>query len=337
MSLVVLETFIRQYIEAQPVPHADFSWHGGEPTMLGLDFFRRVVALQKKYAPPGFNINNVLQTNGTLLNSAWCRFFKEQQFLIGLSVDGPPEMHNTYRKTKCNSTNYEGTVRAVQLLRQYEVDFNVLCCVHAANADHPLQVYRYLRDHLGVRFLQFIPVVEPSSTINQPGPHSVCGKKYGQFLKTVFDEWVSCDVGHVFVQIFDMALGVWSGYPASLCVFSRTCGRALALEHNGDLYACDHYVDEQHSLGNILELSLVRMVESNKQQQFGKQKETTLAPDCLSCPVRFVCHGACPKDRRPVEGADYNLNILCEGYQDFFTHISRPMQQMAGYLRDYDH
>jgi uncharacterized protein len=329
----LLADFTRQMIEAQPLPQVDFTWQGGEPTLIGLDFFKEAVRLQQAMAPPGMQINNAIQTNGTQLNPAWCRFFKENHFLVGLSLDGPPDLHNAFRRNASGRDHFEAVMRAVRLLKQFQVDFNILCCVHAANIQHPLNVYRFLRDTVGAQFIQFIPIIQrqldaQNLETDAITPRSVRGAAYGEFLIQIFDDWVRHDVGRVFVQIFDVALGVWYGQPAGLCVFSETCGRALVLEHNGDLYSCDHFVNPDHLLGNITQTPLVDLVKSDQQAAFGARKHTDLPPTCINCKVRFICQGGCPKNRDPS-----GLNCLCEGYQAFFAHIEEPMQAMCELLR----
>ncbi len=333
MSRDLLADFTRQMIEAQPVPQVDFTWQGGEPTLMGLDFFKEAVRLQQTMAPTGMQINNAIQTNGTQLNPAWCRFFKENHFLVGLSLDGPPDLHNAYRRSASGREHFDAVMRAVRLLKQFEVDFNILCCVHAANVQHPLNVYHFLRDSIGAQFIQFIPIIQRqlnarNHETSSISPRSVTGADYGEFLIQIFDEWVRHDVGQVFVQIFDVALGVWYGQPAGLCVFSETCGRALVLEHNGDLYSCDHFVNPDHLLGNITQTPLVDLVDSDQQTAFGARKHEDLPLTCINCKVRFICQGGCPKNRDPS-----GLNRLCEGYQAFFSHIEDPMQAMCGLLR----
>ena len=339
MSDEVLETYIQKYIEAQRVPQVTFAWQGGEPTLMGLDFYRRVVELQKKYRRPGMEIHNSLQTNGWQLDDEWAGFFRQHNFLIGVSLDGPPALHDAYRVDKGGRPTHARVMRGIEVLREHGVDYNILCCVHAANADHPLEVYHYLRDEAGGQFLQFIPIVE---RVNKTGfqegyrvtRRSVIGHKYGAFLIAIFDEWVRLDVGKVFVQIFDVALGVWSGHRAGLCVFEETCGLSLALEHNGDLYSCDHFVEPRHFLGNIMEQDLLPLVGSEKQVQFGLAKRDTLPRYCRECEVRFVCNGGCPKDRiRKTPDGEPGLNYLCEGYKAFFTHIDEPMKIMSTLLR----
>lgn len=339
MSEKLLEALTRQAIAAQPVPEVIFGWQGGEPTLLPLDFFQRAMALQRQYRRPGMRIVNTLQTNGTLLDDSWCRFFRTYDFLVGLSLDGPRQMHDAYRVDKGGRPTFSRVMRGLSLLQQYKVEYNVLTCIHAANAPHPLEVYRFLRDEVGARFIQFIPIVNPNRELGT-GPtggvtaSSVGARQYGEFLIAIFDEWVRRDVGRVFVQIFDVALAAWLGQPPGLCVFETTCGRALVLEHNGDLYACDHFVDPQHRLGNILEIPLVDMVDSARQRQFGLAKRDRLPPRCLECDVRFVCNGGCPKNRiLSTPGDERQHNYLCEGYQTFFAHIEGPMRFMAAELR----
>ncbi|MBI5305284.1 MAG: anaerobic sulfatase maturase [Chloroflexi bacterium] len=340
MSDALLEDYTRQYIQAQRVPEATFAWQGGEPTLMGLDFFRRAVELQKQYAKPEMTIHNALQTNATTLDDEWCKFFRENDFLLGVSLDGPCELHDAYRVDKGGAPTFDRVMRGIELLKQYRVEFNILTTVHAANAEHPLQVYRFLRDEVKTHFIQFIPIVErDNATGFQEGDEvtarSVTGKQYGNFLIAIFDEWVRRDVGRVFVQLFDVALGVWSGHPASLCIFADTCGSALAMEHNGDLFACDHFVEPRFKLGKLSETRLIEMVASPQQRQFGLDKQDTLPRYCRECSVRFICNGGCPKDRvlKTPEG-EPGLNYLCEGFKAFFTHIDQPMKTMAQLLRE---
>lgn len=340
MNNNTLEEFIHQYINAQQVPEVTFGWQGGEPTLMGLDFFKRAVRLQKKYARPGMQIYNTLQTNGTLLNDEWGKFFYENSFLIGLSLDGPPQLHNTYRVDKEGNSTFDRVMKGLDVLKRYNVEFNILTCVHAANAEHPLDVYRFLRDKVGTKFIQFIPIVERDNDTgfqegNKITSRSVTGKQYGKFLITIFNEWVRQDVGHVFVQIFDIALGAWVGMPASLCIFTPACGTALAMEHNGDLYACDHFVEPKHKRGNFLDASIVKLVGSQEQVTFGQNKYNLLPTYCRECQVRFVCNGGCPKNRvLSTRDGEPGLNYLCEGYKAFFTHIDPYMQFMAEQLRN---
>jgi len=339
MSDELLEEFTCQYIEAQRVPEVTFGWQGGEPLLMGLDFFRRAVELQELYHRPGRRVINALQTNGVFLDGEWCRFFREHNFLVGLSLDGPRELHDAYRVDKGSNPTFDRVMSSVALLKKYGVEFNILTTIHAANADHPLEVYRFLRDEVGTQFIQFIPIVErDNDTGFQEGERvserSVTGRRYGDFLIAVFDEWVRRDVGHVFVQIFDMALAAWMGQRQGLCVFQESCGLALVLEHNGDLYACDHFVEPRHRLGNIQETPLVEMVGSEQQRQFGLAKRDTLPHYCRDCEVRFICNGGCPKNRvLRTPDSEPELNYLCAGYKAFFTHIDQPMRIMAAELR----
>ncbi len=339
MSPELLESYTRQYIEAQRVPEVTFAWQGGEPTLMGLDFFRLAVELQQKYRKPGMRILNALQTNGTTLDDEWCRFFHKHNFLIGISLDGPREIHNVYRHDKGGKPTFDRVMRGVELMKKHGVEFNILCTVHAANADHPLEVYRFFRDEVGAQFIQFIPIVErDNETGFQEGDkvteRSVTGRQYGDFLIAIFDEWVRRDVGRMFVQIFDVSLAAWAGMRPGLCVFEETCGTALVMEHNGDLFTCDHFVEPRHKLGNIQDIPLIEMVGSEKQRTFGLDKRDRLPRYCRACEVRFICNGGCPKNRllRTPDG-EPGLNYLCEGYKAFFTHIDRPMRIMAAELR----
>jgi len=339
MSDETLETYTRQYIQSQRAPEVNFAWQGGEPTLMGLDFFRKAVTYQKKYARPGMRIENALQTNGTLLDDAWCQFFAENRFLIGISLDGPREAHDLYRRDKGRSPTFERVLRSIELLKSHKVDFNILTCVSAANVHQPLEVYRFLRDEIGAEFIQFIPIVErENETGFQEGtaltPRSITGRQYGDFLIAIFDEWVRRDVGKVFVQMFDTALGRWLGAPGGLCVFQETCGLALALEHNGDLYSCDHFVEPRYRLGNIFETPMSELVGSEQQRAFGLDKKSSLPRYCRECPVLFACNGGCPKDRTDfTPDGEAGLNHLCAGFKAFFTHVDQPMRVMAGLLR----
>jgi len=338
MNYAMLENFTRQYITGQDTQELIFTWQGGEPTLMGLDFFRKAVSLQKKYTKPGMKIQNALQTNATLIDDDWCKFFKENGFLIGVSLDGPEPLHNAYRHDKTGSGTFISVMAGVNLLKKHAVDFNILTCVHAANAEYPMEVYRFLRDEVCARYLQFIPIVERQNDSGfQEGyrvtKRSVKGEQYGRFLNNIFDEWVIEDVGRVFVQIFDVVLGAWIGYPPNLCIFSPTCGNALVIEHDGSLYSCDHYVEPNYLLGNIEE-GLSELVFSPQQTQFGFDKNDTLPGYCRECKVRFICNGGCPKNRirRTPEGEE-GLNYLCAGYKLFFTHTEKPMKVMVDLLQ----
>jgi uncharacterized protein len=338
MSDALLEHYTRQHIAAHDAPEVTFAWQGGEPTLMGLEFFRHAVELQQKYRKPGTRIVNTIQTNATTLNAEWCQFFHEQKFLVGISLDGPRTLHDVYRVDKGGSPTFDRVMAGVALAKQHRVEFNMLTTVNAANGDHGLEVYRFLRDEVSARFIQFIPIVErDNATGYQEGERvtsrSVTGEQYGRFLIAVFDEWVRHDVGRVFVQLFDISLGVWLGEPSSLCVFAETCGSALALEHNGDLFSCDHFVEPRHRLGNVAETPLAELVNSPQQRQFGLNKRDTLPRYCRQCQVRFICNGGCPKDRflTTPEG-EPGLNYLCGGFKAFFTHVDRPMRVMASLI-----
>ena len=335
MSDAVLDSFTRQYIQAQRVPEVTFAWQGGEPTLMGLEFFERAVSLQQKYCPPEMKISNSFQTNATLIDDDWARFFRKNNFLLGVSLDGPAELHDLYRRDKGNQPTHIRVLAGIEQLKHRGVQFNILACVNDQTAQRPLEVYRYFRDEIGAQFIQFIPIVEVEDAgAGKAGARSVTGRAYGHFLKAIFDEWVRRDVGRVYVQLFDTALGIWSGQPAGLCAFAPTCGAGLALEHTGDLYACDHYVTQHYHLGNILETPLVDLVASPHQVQFGQDKKTTLPKQCWECPVLFACRGACPKDRiLTTPQGEPGLNYLCDGYKAFFTHIDAPMRRMIQLLR----
>jgi len=342
MTDEVLERYIRQQLESQSGPEATIAWQGGEPTLMGLDFFRRSAELVQRHRRPGQSVQYTIQTNGTLLDEEWCRFFHENKYLVGLSLDGPRELHDVYRVDKGGHPTFDKVLRAARLMQQHQVDFNVLCTVHAKNAGHPLEVYRFFRDELGTRHIQVIPIVErvnsdgrtrfqEGSTVTE---RSVTAEQWGRFLITIFDEWVGRDVGTVFVQMFDAALASWVGAPPALCIFAETCGDALALEHTGDLYSCDHFVEPNHLLGNIAETPLAELVGSAKQRAFGAAKRDTLPRYCRECPVRFACHGECPKNRFILTpDGEPGLNYLCAGYKAFFTHVDKPMRIMADLLR----
>jgi uncharacterized protein len=335
----VLETYLRQYIQAQRGPEVDIAWQGGEPTLMGLEFFQRAVELAEQFKRPGQTVRYSMQTNGVLLNADWCRFFRDNRFLIGLSLDGPRALHDAYRVDKGGHGSFDKVMRAARLLQEHQADFNILTTVHAANADYPLEVYRFLRDEVGTQFIQFIPIVERANATgfqegNTVTERSVAAEQFGRFLMTIFDEWVRRDVGQVFVQTFDVALGNWLGAPPSLCIFSPTCGNALALEHTGDLYSCDHFVEPNYLLGNIKDKPMIELVASDQQRQFGRDKQETLPRYCRECEVRFACHGECPKNRFiETPDGEPGLNYLCAGYKAFFNHIDRPMRIMAQLIR----
>ena len=339
MSDEVHESYIRQLLEAHQVPQVTIAWQGGEPTLMGLDFFRRSVELQKKYAKPGTRIENTFQTNGILLNDEWCQFFHENNFLIGLSLDGPKELHDAYRKDKGGHGTFERVVAAARLLQKHKVEFNILCTVNRKNAEHPLDVYRFFRDELGAHYIQFIPIVERDNETgyqegNKVTDRSVQPEQFGRFLIQIFDEWVKKDVGDTFVLNFDGALAGWLGMAGTVCIFGPTCGLGMALEHNGDLYSCDHFVEPDYYLGNILKTPMIDLVGSEKQRRFGQDKKDSLPRYCRECEVLHICNGECPKNRF-LETADGEpgLNYLCAGYRAFFKHADKPMRIMADLLR----
>jgi uncharacterized protein len=347
MSDAVLDRFIQEYFAASPFPEVTFAWQGGEPTLMGIPFFRRVVELQQKHRPRGTRVVNALQTNGILLDEAWCDFLREAGFLVGLSIDGPEHLHDRYRVDHTGKPTFARVMRALGLLQRHGVEFNTLTVVHRENGQQPLEVYRFLKEQ-GSHFPQFIPLVERVSddgSLVPPGqiatgrsapvsPWSVRPEDYGSFLCAIFDEWVTHDVGRIHIQIFEVQLAIRLGLPASLCLFAPTCGRGLALEHNGDVYACDHYVYPEYLRGNLLRESLRDCVSLPAQREFGRMKRDALPSHCRECDVRFACHGECPK-RRFVATPDGEpgLNYLCPAYQRFFRHIDSPMRAMADLVR----
>lgn len=360
MSESLLERFIRHYIGSQSEGFVNFSWQGGEPTLLGLDFFRNVVRLEKMYCPPIKQISNDLQTNGTLLDEEWCKFLRENRFLVGLSIDGPEELHNEYRLDKQGRGTFEKVFSAGKLMQEHGVEFNTLSVVNRNNSKKPLEVYKFLRDELGSKYMQFIPIVEPKEFASvapqhwgkekmsmsgdektRPGNNgsivtdwSVEAEDYGDFLCAIFDEWVRNDVGEVFVPLFDCALGLWMGMPSSACYFADTCGKALAFEHDGSVYSCDHYVYPEYRLGNIKETPLAQMLYSERQVKFGLDKTDSLPKYCKECEVKFACNGECPKNRFILTpDGEPGLNYLCSGLRKYFNHIDPVMRLMAKELK----
>lgn len=332
MDDAVLESYIRQTLEGQQVPSATIAWQGGEPTLMGLDFFKRSIAVEEKYARPEMRVEHTIQTNGTLLDDDWCRFFHKNNFLVGLSLDGPREMHDANRVDRDGKPTFDRVVHAARLLQKHDVEFNILATINAANETHPLEVYRFFRDELEARYLQFIPIVErnPDGTVNE---RSVEPIQFGRFLIDIFDEWIRGDVGKMFVINIDGPLANWLGTP-SACIFRPTCGQGMALERNGDLYSCDHFVTPEDFLGNILETPLVELVSSEKQQKFGQDKWDSLPRYCRECEFLFACNGECPKNRfMETPDGEPGLNYLCEGYKTFYRHVDRPMKMMATLLK----
>lgn len=325
MSEATLEAFIRSHIEAQPGDDVQFAWQGGEPTLCGLDFFRRVVELQQQFAG-GKRIYNAFQTNGILVTDAWCRFFKTHGWLVGVSLDGPPEMHDQHRVSRSGKPTHDHVLRAINRLKAHGVEFNLLVVVNRHNCTQPQAMYRYLRE-LGTPFLQFIPLLELNET-HQPDDYSVSARAWGTFLRGVFDVWVREDIGRIFVQLFDSTLGVWNGFSSQMCAMSETCGHAFALESNGDVYQCDHYVYPAYRLGNIHHASLSVINASEAADAFGRHKRASLPDDCRTCPVLRLCNGDCPK-HRDASGK----SALCEGYQSFFQYTSPYMKVMRDLIR----
>lgn len=349
--------YIRQLLEAHTgAPEVIVAWQGGEPTIMGLDFFRRSIELQREYAKPGQRILNTLQTNGTLLDDEWGVFLKEHGFLVGISIDGPREIHDTFRVSKGGKPTFDRVIRGLDVLKRHGVDWNVLTTLHAANGDQGTRVYRFLRDELGAEYMQFIPIIERATAetieladagwgghvegrplYTQTGElvtgRSIGGEQYGRFMIEVFEEWVRRDIGRVYVQMFDTALANWVGEPPGMCIHAETCGHQLALEHNGDLYCCDHFVEPDHLLGNIAQTPMRELLRSPAQVRFGQDKHDTLTEYCRDCDVRFACHGGCPKDRFATSPyGESGQNYLCAGYEAFFHHVDRPMRAMAALL-----
>ena len=336
MSDALLRSYLTQLLDAHRDPEVTVAWQGGEPTMMGLPFFRRAVEIVAEVARPGQRIEHTIQTNATLLDDEWARFFVENDFLVGVSIDGPAALHDAYRVDKGGKPTFDRVVRGLRHLQDRGVRWNALTTVNRANEEHGGEVYRFLRDDLGADYIQFIPVVEreDQGRAGTATPWSVTAHGYGRFLIEAFDAWVRRDVGKVYVQMFDSTLASFVDVPGSMCVHAETCGTALALEHTGDLYSCDHFVDPDHLLGNIQERPLLELVSSPEQVAFGRAKRDGLPRQCRDCRVRFACHGGCPKDRfaRTADG-DPGLNYLCPSYLAFFAHVDRPMRVMAAALR----
>ena len=341
MSDETLETFIRQYIEAQTQPQVLFTWHGGEPLMRPLSFYRKVLQLQRRYAG-GRLIDNCLQTNGTLLTDEWCSFFREHNWLIGISIDGPQELHDKYRRARGGQPSFHKVMHGIRLLQKHGVEWNVMGVVNSFNADCPLDVYHFYKS-IGARYIQFTPIVErllphpdgrhlASVADTSPAPlasFSVSPRQYADFVCRLFDEWVRHDVGEIFVQLFDAALARWMGLAPGICSMAETCGHAAVIEHNGDVYSCDHFVFPEYLLGNIHHDSLTAMMYSARQQAFGEAKHNAVPPECHACEWNFVCNGGCPKDRF-LTTADGNshLNYLCDAYRKIFSHMAPYMDFM---------
>jgi uncharacterized protein len=346
MSDAVMDRYVRQTVRsAQPA----IAWQGGEPTLMGLDFFRRVMAAEQKHMQPGMVVENTLQTNGVLIDEDWCRFLHDNRFLVGISLDGPAHLHDAYRKDKAGNPTFDKVIAAIRLMQTHQVEFNILCTVNAANSPYPLEVYRFFRDELGARYIQLIPIVEKAggrsafaeATADKGAgvgveitDRSVQPDQYGRFLNGIFDEWVKRDVGTVFVPFFDAVLASYVNGESSVCVLRPTCGDAMVLEHNGDVYSCDHFVEPEHLLGNITRTHLAELANSPQQRAFGQAKTATLPRQCRECRWRFTCHGECPKNRvLTTSDGEPGLNWLCAGLMAFFEHTEQPMKEMAGLLK----
>ena len=340
----MLDKFIREYIEAQTSPDVLFCWHGGETLMRPISFYRRAIELQRKYAR-GRRIDNTIQTNATMLTDEWCEFFRENNFLVGVSIDGPQEFHDEYRRTATGKPTFHKVMQGIRLLNKHNVEWNALAVVNDFNADYPLEFYNFFKE-IGCHYIQFTPIVERRIERNDglslaPGMEeggelvdfSVTPEQWGKFLCTIFDEWVRHDVGTYFIQIFDATLANWASVQPGLCSLAKECGHAGVMEFNGDVYSCDHFVYPEHLLGNINEKTITEMMYGEKQREFAKLKHELLPQQCRECPVEFACHGECPKNRftRDKYG-NPGLNYLCKGYRQFFEHVKPYMDFMKGEL-----
>ena len=332
MSREVLESYVSSFIAASPGPLVHFGWHGGEPTLAGIEFYRQVVELQDRYLPAGWRCLNNIQTNGTLLNERWCAFLAEHHFAVGLSIDGPAFLHDAFRPDRHGRPTHERAMKGLRLLRSAGIEPDVLCTLNALTAAHPREVYRFFVDQ-EVNWVQFLPVVERAPGGGVSG-RSVTPEAMGEFLCTVFDEWVRHDVERIGVQNFLECFLVVSGKPANLCVMARTCGQVLAMEHDGSVYSCDHFVDVGHRLGEVTGDGLATLLASPEQLAFGKAKDDTLPAYCRACPVGFLCHGGCPKDRfATTADGEAGLNYLCAGYRRFYSHLLPHLARMAALAR----
>lgn len=341
MSDELLERFIQEYIESQTIPQVMFTWHGGETLMRPLSFYKRAVELQKQYGQ-GRQIDNSIQTNGTLLTDEWCEFFRDNNFLVGISIDGPQDFHDEYRRNKMGAPSFHKVMQGINLLKKHGVQYNCMAVVNDYNADYPLEFYNFFKE-IGCEFLQFAPIVErlkddrSSPTLlasakdkeAELAPFSVSPKQWGNFLCTIFDEWVRKDVGKLFIQIFDSTLANWVGEQPGVCTMAKTCGHAGVMEFNGDVYSCDHFVFPEYKLGNIYKDPLASMMYSDKQLKFGADKFDKLPKQCKECNVLFACNGECPKNRFTYDKyGEYGLNYLCEGFYQFFNHVAPYMDFM---------
>lgn len=341
MSDEMLEQFTREYIEAQTMNQVLFTWHGGEPLLRSIDFYRKALSLQQKYAG-GRRIDNVIQTNGTLLTDEWCEFFAQNHWLVGISIDGPQPDHDHYRLTAAGKPSWKKVMQGIKLLKKHGVEWNAMAVVNAYNANHPLEFYRFFKEN-GCQFLQFTPIVE-RLTRHEDGrtlasladkdeislsEASVAPEQWGNFLRAIFDEWVRKDVGKIFVEIFDCTLANWMGVSPGICAYSKECGHAGVMEHNGDVYSCDHFVFPEYKLGNIRDHSLIDMLYGEQQQEFSRLKHSSLPRQCKECDMEFACHGECPKNRFMKDKyGDSGLNYLCPGYYHYYQHVAPYMDYM---------
>lgn len=341
MSDEMLEQFTREYIEAQTMNQVLFTWHGGEPLLRSIDFYRKALSLQQKYAG-GRRIDNVIQTNGTLLTDEWCEFFAQNHWLVGISIDGPQPDHDHYRLTAAGKPSWQKVMQGIKLLKKHGVEWNAMAVVNAYNANHPLEFYRFFKEN-GCQFLQFTPIVE-RLTRHEDGrtlasladkneislsEASVAPEQWGYFLCAIFDEWVRKDVGKIFVEIFDCTLANWMGISPGICAYSKECGHAGVMEHNGDVYSCDHFVFPEYKLGNIRDYSLIDMLYGEQQQEFSRLKHSSLPRQCKECDMEFACHGECPKNRFMKDKyGDSGLNYLCPGYYHYYQHVAPYMDYM---------
>lgn len=346
MSDEMLEQFTREYIEAQTMPQVLFTWHGGEPLMRSIDFYKKALTLQKKYAR-GRRIDNVIQTNGTMLTDEWCEFFAQNNWLVGISIDGPQEYHDHYRLTTTGNPSWQKVMHCIELLKKHHVEWNAMAVVNAYNADHPLEFYHFFKDN-GCQYLQFTPIVE-RLTKHQDGrtlasladdkeiplaDFSVTPEQWGSFLCAIFDEWVHNDVGKMFVEIFDCTLANWMGVLPGICAYSKNCGHAGVMEHNGDVFSCDHFVFPEYKLGNIRDHTLIEMLYGDKQHAFSRLKHTSLPRQCKECDMEFACHGECPKNRFEKDKyGEPGLNYLCKGYYKYYSHVAPYMDFMKRELQ----
>lgn len=341
MSDEMLEQFTREYIEAQTMNQVLFTWHGGEPLLRSIDFYRKALSLQQKYAG-GRRIDNVIQTNGTLLTDEWCEFFAQNHWLVGISIDGPQPDHDHYRLTAAGKPSWQKVMQGIKLLKKHGVEWNAMAVVNAYNVNHPLEFYRFFKEN-GCQFLQFTPIVE-RQTRHEDGrtlasladkneiplsEASVTPEQWGYFLSAIFDEWVRKDVGKIFVEIFDCTLANWMGVSPGICAYSKECGHAGVMEHNGDVYSCDHFVFPEYKLGNIRDHSLIDMLYGEQQQEFSRLKHSSLPRQCKECDMEFACHGECPKNRFMKDKyGDSGLNYLCPGYYHYYQHVAPYMDYM---------